>query len=320
MKNAAQARGLRYITETQGLLGMERGFIQILLLMAALLGGCMKTQNVQFGAIADIQYADKPDAEGRSYSAALSGLEKAAVSLNASRLDFVIQLGDLIDGGNNAVSELKQAADAFSRIEAPRYHVLGNHDFVSLSRPLVMQTLQVPQAYYAFDANGWRFVVLDTLDYAVQGGWPEDSQNLKHACEMLEEARLAGAENAQDYNGAVGLQQLVWLDGILARADSENTPVVLFSHLPLMPPGEKHTAWNADKVVAAIEKYSCVKACFAGHNHAGGYTFRDGIHYVTLEAAVNAAQRGAWAIVSLSPGKIQVRGFGAVTSRTLPLD
>ncbi|MCE5185617.1 MAG: metallophosphoesterase [Planctomycetaceae bacterium] len=281
----------------------------------------MKTQTVQFGVIADVQYADKDSAEGRAYRAALPALEKATVSFNQNTLDFVIQLGDLIDGGQNAQSELQAIAAAYAQVNTAKYHVLGNHDFAGLPRHAVLQTLQMQQPYYFFDLKGWRFVVLDTLDYAVQGGWPENSQNVKNACDMLDQARLKNADNAQPYNGAVGLQQFLWLDTIVAEADARNMPVIIFGHLPLMAPGEKHTAWNADKIVAAIEKYPCVKAYFAGHNHAGGYTLHNGVHYVTLEGAVNfAADQGAWGIVRVTAKKIKINGFGALTSRTLRLD
>lgn len=299
---------------------MERICITTLLLLCTLIGGCMKTQTVQFGVIADVQYADKPDAMGRSYRTSLKGLQKAADSFNASQLAFVVQLGDLIDGGDKALPELQEALATYNQIHAPKYHVLGNHDFSGLARPIVLETLQLPKAYYSFDTNGWRFVVLDTQDYATQGGWPENSPNLRQAFEMLDQARAAGAPNAQDYNGGVGLQQLVWLDSVLTEADAKDLRVILFMHLPLMPPGQAHNAWNADKIVAVLDKHPCVKACFSGHNHAGDYSIDNGIHYITLEAVVNAADRSAWAIVALSPTGIEISGFGAATSRTLPFD
>ena len=111
-----------------------------------------------------------------------------------------------------------------------------------------------------------------------------------------------------------------WLDTELTDADAQKKPVILFGHLPLMPPDEYHTAWNAPEAIAVIDKHPCVKAYFCGHRHSGGYTLHNGIHYVTFEAAVNAADaEGAWAMVQLLPDRIVIDGVGEVTSRTLEI-
>lgn len=277
----------------------------------------MKPPIVQFGIIADVQYADKPDAEGRHYRASINSLENAVACFNRADLDCVIQLGDLIDGGANALTEMSQAVEVFDRVRAETYHVLGNHDFADLDRATVLQLLNMKNAHYAFDIRGWLFVVLDTLDCSLQGGWQEDSHNYREGVRLLEQARQRESDNAQEYNGAVGPKQLDWLDEMLAEADARRMQTVLFSHLPLLPIGEKHTAWNAEEVIAVLEHHPCVKAVFSGHNHAGGYTHQNGIHYVTCEAAVNAPA-GAWAIVTLSADAIQITGSGSLTSRTLP--
>lgn len=280
----------------------------------------MKPQTVRLGVVADVQYAEKPDAEGRSYRASLQAMKKAADAFNSTDLDFVIQLGDLIDGGEHAAEELQRAVSVFDRVHTAKYHVVGNHDFVGLSRPAVLSELKLTEAYYSFDVKGCRFVVLDTVDYAVQGGWPEMSEHFREGCRMLDDLRGQGLANAQEYNGAIGLAQLEWLEETLAGADSKQMPVIVFGHLPLRPEGEKHTLWNADKVVAMFAKHPCVKAYMAGHNHAGGYTLHNGIHYITLESMVNAAAGdGAWGIVTVSDKKLKISGFGVLTSRMLPI-
>ncbi len=300
---------------------MKRFYVTVLLLLCILLCGCMRPQALQFGIIADVQYADKPQADGRYYRDSLCSLQKAVDSFNSRNLDFVIQLGDLIDGGENAEAELKQTAGVFGQIKTRTYHVLGNHDFAGLDRQTTMTALKMSEAYYSFDIKGRRCIVLDTQEIAVQGGWSEDSPTYQQACQKLEEARAKGLPNAQTYNGSLGSEQLQWLEAALTEADSEKKPVIVFSHLPLMPPEDKHAAWNAAEVVSILEKHPCVMAAISGHNHAGGYTFRNGIHYVTLEGAVDAAaQDGAWAVVTVTAHTLEIRGFGAVTSRSLPSD
>lgn len=278
----------------------------------------MKSPIVQFGIIADVQYADKPDAEGRHYRASINSLEDAVACFNGANPDFVIQLGDLIDGGANALMEMSRAVEVFDRVQTATYHVLGNHDFAGLDRATVLQLLNMKNAHYAFEIGSVRFVVLDTLDYSLQGGWHPDSPNYREGVRLLEQARERELDNAQEYNGAVGPEQMKWLDEVLAQADARGMQTILFSHLPFLPLGEKHTPWNAEEVIAVLEKHPCVKAVFSGHNHAGGYTQQNGIHYVTLEACVNAPS-GAWAIVTLSDDAIQIAGSGHLTSRTLPI-
>ena len=84
-----------------------------------------------FGVIADIQYADKPGSLSRDYKNALQRLDQCVDELNKQNLDFVIQLGDAIDGyGTNAVASVKDldsVLSVFNRLTAPKYHVLGNH-------------------------------------------------------------------------------------------------------------------------------------------------------------------------------------------------
>jgi len=279
----------------------------------------MRSHHVQFGIIADAQYADKPEAEGRHYRASLKALENAVACFNQAEPDFVIQLGDLIDGGPNALTDMSCALEALDRVKVPLRHVLGNHDFAGLDRKTVLQLMNMQHAYDAFDIANVRFVVLDTLDYSLQGGWPTHSQNYHEALGLLERVRRRESDNAQEYNGAVGAGQLDWLRRTLAEADALSMQTILFSHLPFMPVGEKHTAWNSEDVIAVFEEHPCVKAVLSGHNHAGGYVLNNGIHYVTLEASVNNPS-GAWAIVTVLPDAIKIAGSGSLTSRTLPCD
>ena len=58
----------------------------------------------QFGAIADIQFAEVPDMYGfdgtrlRRYSESVNYAQKAAEEWKEKDIDFILQLGDVIDG------------------------------------------------------------------------------------------------------------------------------------------------------------------------------------------------------------------------------
>jgi manganese-dependent ADP-ribose/CDP-alcohol diphosphatase len=274
--------------------------------------------NLRFGFVADVQYAEKPVAMGRYYAQSLPMLQQCVEDFNRTGPEFVIQLGDFIDGGDNAADELQSVVDVYDTLTMPHYHVFGNHDFNGLDRDTAMGMLGLKQSWYAFDIRDWRFLVLDTQDRAIEGGWRQDSEQYKESVTMLNEVQAAGKRNAQSYNGGFSDEQLQWLDAQLNDADAQNKSVILFGHLPLMPQRETHTAWNAEEAVAVIEKHDCVRAYFCGHRHGGGYTVHNNIHYLTFEAMVDAANaQGAWATVQLLPDQIIIEGAGAVSDRVL---
>lgn len=278
-------------------------------------------QIVRFGVVADVQYAEKPDAGSRHYAASREALSRCVTDLSEKDPKFVIQLGDMIDGGPNAETQLQTVAGIYRQLPVPGYHTLGNHDFEGLDRADVMNTLGMEKSYYTFDAGVWRCVVLDTQDLAIQGGWTKDGQPYRQSEAMLAALKTARAENAEAYNGGIGDRQKRWLTSVLAKADAEGKKTLVFGHTPLMPAGEKHTLWNAGEIVELLEAHDTVKAYFCGHQHGGGYSQANGIHYVTFEAMVDAAaDRGAWALVVLSQDRILIEGVGAVTSRTLLVD
>ena len=58
----------------------------------------------------------------------------------------------------------------------------------------------------------------------------------------------------------------------------------------------------------------------AGHDHTGGYARAGGVHFLTLEAIVEAPSgSNAFAVLDFHEDKIVVRGFGSATSRVLDL-
>ncbi len=272
--------------------------------------------------LADVQYAEKSADGARHYALSKNRLGECVAAVNAlrPRPAFVIQLGDMIDGGAAAREELTGATAVYDRFVVPRYHVLGNHDFVGLGREQAMAILHMDRAYYAFDLHGWRFVVLDTQDVAVQGGWDEDSKPYQAGCQWLRRLSERGAENAQPYNGALGDRQLDWLTAVLDEADHETLPVIVFGHQPLVPAGDKHTLWNAEQVIAILQRSGCVKAYICGHRHRDGGIQQDGVHYVALEAMVERAEQTAvWYHVSLRSDVIEIKGFGIARQRTLAI-
>ena len=153
-----------------------------------------------FGVIADVQYADTDDGMKsyfaqtvhRYYRRSLQ-LVKTAVrdwSTGQWKAEFVLQMGDLIDGCNARLGASRSAFDSvmteLTKCEHFVYHVLGNHELYNFTHDelLVFDHMKpsfineggistpVPgtTGYYHFSpAEGFRIVVLDNYEISMLG-------------------------------------------------------------------------------------------------------------------------------------------------------
>jgi len=284
--------------------------------VTAMIAGCAGTAKpVRFAVVADVQYADKDTAIGRYYRNGIDSLSRFVDAANDQRPDFAIQVGDIIDGGNHAATELDRVLAVYDRLLCERYHVVGNHDFNGLAREAVLSKMKLDTAFYSFEVRGVRFIVLDMLELGVQGGWAKESEAYRTSEAMLNELAARGEGNAQPYNGGIGQAQLAWLDAELSAAHQKKQDVVVFGHLPLLPATDPHIAWNAAAIRDVLERYGCVRAYIGGHNHAGGYAREQGIHYLTLPAMVDDSAGMTWAMMSLYPDRLEISGSGRIENQ-----
>lgn len=304
-------------------LSRRRFFAEMLfavcLLGLIMAGGCQNGNRdncFEFGIIADTQYAEKDSLGERNYRDAILRLEECVVDFNNRELAFLIQLGDIIDGGDNAAKELEMVTLVFNRLKAVKYHVPGNHDFWGVDREVVLSTLGMERAYYDFSIGRWRFVVLDTMDIAISGGWPKESENYREGEKLLAELTEKGAVNAVDWSGGIGETQKRWLGKVLSEAEGQGQKVIVFGHVPLLPADDVHNLWNSEEIVKIFESYGCVSAYFCGHRHGGGYFEQKGIHYITVEGMVEAGQENAYGVVQLCGNRLEIKGRGGMVSRT----
>jgi manganese-dependent ADP-ribose/CDP-alcohol diphosphatase len=268
-------------------------------------------ESFQFGLVADPQYCDCPNRGTRYYRASLGKLEETARTFNGQDLAFTVQLGDIIDRHVESFSEI---LPIYEKAKGPKFHVLGNHDF-PVTTEEVVEILGMPNQYYEFRREGWRFVVLDTNDISLYAN-PEGSEKYELAEEMYAELKQSGAVNAQTWNGAVGEEQMEWLRGVLAGARRRDEKVIIFSHMPVYPKNV-HNAWNDDALVETFESYgNTVAAYFNGHNHYGNYGEKDGIHYVNFHGMVEL-DTNAYSTVRVHPDRLEIDGYGREPDRVL---
>lgn len=173
----------------------------------------------KFGIIADVQYCDTDTRGTRHYRASKDKLKEAFMRFNEEKVDFVLNLGDLIDHDYESYSCL---LDIIKQSEAPVYHILGNHDFSveESKKKKILKTLDLKRGYYTLKYSDWRFICLDGTDislYANKEGTPEYIK----ASDYLESLKADNARNAYDWNGGIGQEQLKWYRSNLKKAEKK---------------------------------------------------------------------------------------------------
>ncbi|ONK80773.1 uncharacterized protein A4U43_C01F21570 [Asparagus officinalis] len=267
-----------------------------------------------FGVISDVQHAEIPDGLSfrgipRYYQHSINVLQRAIASWNGHReLKFSLNFGDIVDGlcpKSKSLQTVEKIVEEFQKFDGPVYHMIGNHCLYNLPREKLTSVLKIPSpgdgtAYYEFSPSpGFRIVVLDPYDISAIG-WPQDHPNTTIANMILQlknpnsnknsPAGLLGLERRfVMFNGAFGRKQLQWLNRILLDSTEKNQKVIICCHQPLDPSAATPEAlpWNYEEVMEIIHRYGCVKACFGGHEHMGGYSVDSfGVHHCVLEAAL----------------------------------
>lgn len=169
---------------------------------------------------------------------------------------FVIFTGDLIsDDDPQSYRHLKLLTD---RLPGPTYYAMGNHDLRRPFRHLVLG--EDPPGFepydYAFDAVGYRFVVLDSL---VEG----------------------------QVAGALDTAQLAWLDATLTGVPER--PTVVFMHHPPVPTG---VDWldacafdSRDGLLDILAKHRQVKRVFFGHVHMPIQITARGVQFTSVPSS-----------------------------------
>lgn len=268
------------------------------------------------GIIADAQYCDCDQMKNRYYRISAEKLNVAVDTFNARNVDYVVNLGDLID---QSLESYPIALRALDRLKMPIFNVLGNHEFWDVpfhAQASVLDSLDLGSNYCVQEVSGWRLIMLDGTDLAeyAQGAHPESELEGETS-----RAASKGKHNGFLWNGAIGKLQMEWLRRQIAEAAWLNQPVAIFCHFPIQPENHGMTLWNNDIINDLIAQYPTVEAWFSGHAHEGGYNWVDGIHHVTMQGMLMTPDSNAFAILNFYQDRIEMQGFGREPSRILPL-
>lgn len=92
----------------------------------------------------------------------------AIQQINLFNLEFILSVGDLIDGGTEDIAELANQFNSFderaAKAKAPLFHVGGNHD---LTNPIMRSHWmeRYGRRYYHFLYKNVLFLIMDSEDY-----------------------------------------------------------------------------------------------------------------------------------------------------------
>ena len=285
-----------------------KNFFFCIIAILIVLSSCSKTEPVlKVGLVADPQYADKPTAGNRHYRESLWKLEDPIDTFNINNVDFVQSLGDIIDIDWESYDSIMPIYDKLNP-DIENYHLLGNHDFAIDTTHLknMLDRLSMPDFYYSYSKEGWRFIVLDATDYTYYSNILH-KHDIKQVDLYFENTKEKS--NNHPWNGAIGEEQQNWLKQELLSATSLDQKVILFSHSPIRPQGNPHNLWNDYEIVDIVESSSNVVAFINGHNHSGGYVFKNGIHYITICGMVDT-KLNSYGILEIYKDSLVLAGHG----------
>lgn len=271
--------------------------------------------DLTFGVIADPQYADAEPKWNRFYRNSLAKLEEAVAELNKLPLDFTVTLGDLID---RDFASFASVMPIYAKLTKSHFPVCGNHDFevVDADKAKVLEAMRLEKAYFSVIQKSWRFLFLDGTDIAL---WrhPAGDARTAEAQAMLQEFRASKIPNAQEYNAAIGSEQMKWIAAELEASGAAGERVIIFCHYPVIPAGNPHNLWNDVELVALIARHPHAVAYMNGHNHAGNYGKSGSCHYVNFKGMVETERESAWAVVKCFSDRIEIEGYGLEPDREL---
>jgi hypothetical protein len=266
-----------------------------------------KEPTLKIGLVADPQYAHKPDAGKRYYKESLWKLEEAIDTFNYYNVDAVQTLGDIIDVEWGSFDSILPVYDKLNP-DIENYHLLGNHDFAIDSAQMenLLEKLSMPNYYYSYSKEGWRFIVLDATDYSYYSNLlhKHDTNQVNSYYE-----NTIDKSNNHRWNSAIGEEQQKWLKEELDRANFLNQRVILFSHLPIRPQDNPHNLWNDFEIINLLENRNNVMAFINGHNHSGGYVLKKGIHFITIFGMVET-MNSSYGILEIYRDSLVLIGYG----------
>lgn len=245
---------------------------------------------IKFGVFSDVHYAKNKTYGNRYCDLSIKKLEKCIETFNSRCLDFIINLGDIIDKAENNSDDtenLKRVYKVASRFKGCIHNVLGNHDLESMNKHQFMEIIgqNKPSTYYSFDVKEHHFIVLDA-------NYKEDGKAYQSGNYDWKDTYLHD-------------DQKNWLLADLEKCKSSS--VIIFTHQNLdhrFFEGniDPHIIKNALEIRKIFENSKKKITVIQGHYHHGYSQTINGIDYITLKAMCegNEMKNNSYMIISIN--------------------
>ena len=166
--------------------------------------------------------------------------EIAVAQVNRFDTQFVLSVGDLIEGGSRDTLQLTMEWDDFDRraqlLESPFFHLGGNHDFTNAVMKDFWANRYGP-AYYHFIYNNVLFLMLDSEDFAA--GKLERIDEAREEAMKIIRGEKEGIFELSEYaqmpesrTGEMSLEQLNYFKEVIERNPNVAWTFVLM-HKPM---------------------------------------------------------------------------------------
>lgn len=226
-----------------------------------------------FAVISDLYGGERPGV-----------INVALEQINLLRPEFIMSVGDLIDGGTEDKDQINKEWNEFDHkaavAKAPVFYAGGNHDLTNVAMREVWHDRYGPR-YYHFVYKNVLFLVLDSEDY-IEERMQEIYEARAIAMEIMDGKREGNAATAEYFKmperrtGEVSSTQSAYFEKVI-----QETPHVrwtfLFMHKPVWM-GEE--PGNLDHIEAALagRPYTVIN----GHFHTYSHITRKDRDYIML--------------------------------------
>jgi len=261
---------------------------------------------MKIGLIADAQYCYCETSGTREYRKSADKLREAVKEFNADKVNFTIEVGDLIDRDFASFSTMKEILGTLS---SAWIFVPGNHDFnvVDSLKKTVWKMAGAKKGYWSQVIGEVRLIYLNGYQNSVVA-YAKGKKDYIENIDRLNELTKEKAKNAFDWNGGLGKKQLAWLQTEIEEANQARQKLIIFCHQPPIP-GEAHSLWDSKKLIKTMagSRHRVLYIC--GHKHSGGDDTIGNIHIINLKGMVEGTGN-AFSILNVYPDRWEVKGYG----------
>jgi hypothetical protein len=246
--------------------------------------------NLEFpDANSNFQFAIVSDNTGGAYPGVF---EAAMHKINLMQPEFVMSIGDLIEGYSNreqVVREWEEIDSYISTLNMPFFYIVGNHDVGDEVSRRVWQE-RLGRSYYHFVYKDTLFLCLnsedppqDTPDWLlreilqIQSLAEDDPRQADIQGQVLQEKVRATFVNGEAYAPAISDEQVSYFKDVLAK-NTEVKWTFLFIHRPAWQAAEQNRSFTMLEEALAGRPYTV----FAGHGHTYKYDQRNSMDYLRL--------------------------------------